>query len=87
MTECEVSVPIEHKVTAHLGKVELLRAPDPSPRYQSDVAPDDARRRDGQETATPGPKAVIAGALWIGEPEKGMAEAVSERFEMLRAGK
>jgi len=86
VSEGEVSLAIEYKVTAHLGKVELLWSPDPSPDDQPDVAPDGARGCDCSQTPTLGSEALIAGAFWIGEPEKRMAQAIGEGFEMYGAG-
>lgn len=71
MTEGAIALSIENKVTAHLGQVELLRTPDPSPQHQPDIAPNDARWCDGHEAPALGPEAVVAGAFGIGEPEKG----------------
>jgi hypothetical protein len=87
VTEGEVSLGIEYKVTPHLGQVQLLGTPDPSTDDHADVAPDDARRCDCPHAPTPGPETLIAGAFWVGEPEKRMAQVVCERFEMFRAGK
>lgn len=61
MTESQVSRAIEHKVTAHLGQVELLWTPDPSPHDQPDLAPDGARGCDCPHTPTPWPRALITG--------------------------
>ncbi len=86
MTESEVSLAIEYKVTAHLRPVQLLGMPDPTPQYPPDVAPNDARWCDCRQPVASGPESLVTDALRIGEPEKRMAKAIGEGFEMYGAG-
>jgi hypothetical protein len=68
MTEGEISVAIEHEVTAHLRQVELLGMPDLPAQSKADVTPDRARRRNREQTSPSKTQARVALALGIGEP-------------------
>src|SRR5260370_23720970 len=86
VAEGEVSAAIEDEITAHLGQVELLRAPDPSPEDETDVAPNRAWGCDRHQTPASSAEVLVAETGGIGKPQERVPQAFGEALQLIGAG-
>ena len=87
MSQGELSSGVKYEIPAHLCQVELLRVPDLAVQGEDDVAPYGAWRCDREKTTAAELESLVAHAIRIGEPEKRIAQMLSEALHVGWAGK